>query len=74
MSLRGRLASQYPLLTLGQPGALRAAEPRVSGAWPAAKAVLLGSRAKERPQVVEPIEQVPDVRRGAPFPVRVQVG
>jgi hypothetical protein len=33
-----------------------------------------GSRAQERPQVVEPVEQVPHVRRGAQFPVRVQVG
>ena len=41
MSLRGRLASQYPLLTLGQRGALRAAGPRVSGAQPAAKAALI---------------------------------
>jgi hypothetical protein len=33
-----------------------------------------GSGAQERPQVVEPVEQVSRVRRGALFPVRVQVG
>ena len=32
------------------------------------------SRPEQRPQVVEPVEQVPHVRRGAAFPVRVQVG
>ena len=30
--------------------------------------------AEQRPQVVEPVEQVPHVRRGASFPVRMQVG
>src|ERR1700677_2756298 len=33
-----------------------------------------GVRFEQRPQVVQPVEQVPYVGRGALFPVRVQVG
>lgn len=33
-----------------------------------------GSGAKQRPQVAEPVEQMPHVRRGASVPVRMQVG
>ena len=32
------------------------------------------SPAEQRPQVVEPVEQVPHVRRRASLPVRMQVG
>jgi hypothetical protein len=39
-----------------------------------ARILMVRSGAKERPQVIEPVEQVPHVRRSAPFPVRVQVG